>query len=313
MLFAAVLALAAAPARDDKVELREVPDPTPGRDEVLVNVQAVSLNRGEWHRLLTASDGWRPGWDIAGTVARPAASREGPPMGSRVVGLLPGGGWAQQVAVPVDDLAVLPDTVSFAAAATLPVAGMTALLTLRQGGHLLGKAVLVVGAGGGVGRFAVQLAARSGAQVVAEVGGMERAGGLLELGAADIAVGLEGRTGRDFDLILESAGGESLARALKQVRPGGLVVSFGNSSRSNTTFSVNDFYPKGGARLYGFFLFQEIRAERAGRHLAFLAAEVAAGRLRPQIGLEASWRQAGQALATLADRRLPGKAVLQLD
>lgn len=304
-------ALVAAPNRDDKVELREVPEPAAGRHEAVVEVHAISLNRGELTRLAVAQDGWRPGWDIAGVVLRAAEEGSGPAVGARVVGLLTGGAWSERVAVPTAQLAELPASLSFAAAATLPVAGLTALRTLRVGGPLLGKRLLITGAAGGVGRFAIQLARRAGAHVTAVAGREERAAGLKELGADDVVVGHEGARG-PFDVILESSGGASLAAAIRLVAAAGTVVAFGNSAREPTTFMVNDFYLKGGARIYGFIIFYEAARDPAGADLAFLATEMAEGRLRPEIALEGSWSEPGAALAALQERRLAGKAVLHL-
>jgi NADPH:quinone reductase len=101
-----------------------------------VRVEAISLNRGEVRRAGMAEAGWRPGWDLAGTIEQPAADGSGLPAGARVVGLLPSASWAETVAVPTDALAALPDAVCFAQAATLPVAGLTALYALEQGGNL---------------------------------------------------------------------------------------------------------------------------------------------------------------------------------
>jgi hypothetical protein len=91
-------------------------------------------------------------------VLRQAADGSGPPAGARIVALMDELGWAERAAVRTQRIAVLPDTVSFAAAAALPVAGLTALRTLRHGAPLLGKRVLITGAAGGVGHLAVQLA-----------------------------------------------------------------------------------------------------------------------------------------------------------
>src|SRR5262249_61017204 len=123
----------------------------------------------------------------------------------------PGG--TEGAAVPSRRLAELADNVSFGAAAALPVAGLTALRTLRHGEPLLGKRVLITGAAGGVGNLAVQMAARSGARVTGVVGGAERAKVLAGLGAETVVVGIENAPGR-YALILESAGGQSLAAGL---------------------------------------------------------------------------------------------------
>src|SRR6266446_6450603 len=138
---------------------------------------------------------------------RQVAEGSGPPAGTRIVALMDEFGWAERAAVPTQRIAVLPDTVSFAAAAALPVAGLTALRTLRHGAPLLGKRVLITGAAGGVGHLATQIAARSGARVTAVVGSPERGRHLL--GADEIVEGTDKAQGL-FALILESAGGSSL-------------------------------------------------------------------------------------------------------
>ena len=107
--------------------IREVAPPTPLPSEALVRVAAISLNRGETRRAMEAADGWCPGWDLAGVVTQAAANGSGPRTGARVVGFLRSGAWAESVVVPTNALAALPDAVTFAQAATLPVAGLTAL------------------------------------------------------------------------------------------------------------------------------------------------------------------------------------------
>ena len=185
-----MLALVNTPNGPAPVELRQVPEPTPGPHDALVAVHAFSLNRGELRSFRNNEAGWIPGQDVAGVVQRAAADGSGPSAGTRVVALTDEFGWAEQVAVPGHRMTALPDSVSFAAAATLPVAGLTALRTLRHGAPLLGKRVLITGAAGGVGHLAVQLAARSGARVTAVVGRPERGAGLRELGAAEVVVGI---------------------------------------------------------------------------------------------------------------------------
>jgi NADPH:quinone reductase len=295
------------------IELGEVEAPDPAPNQALVEVRAVSLNRGEARHLATRREGSVPGWDVAGVVRARAADGSGPGEGTRVAGLVGEGAWAELVAVPTNRLAELPDEVSFEDAATLPVAGLTALLALRTAGPVLGRRVLVTGAAGGVGRFAVQLADRGGAHVTGVVGSPERARGLREIGADELIEELTA-DGDLYDVILESVGGASLAAALARVAARGVIVAFGITSGEPTTFDVSSFYSRSGARLQAFRVFDELDVHDSGvRDLGFLAAEVAAGRLDTQVGMTAGWREAGAALEALMERRVQGKAVLTID
>jgi NADPH2:quinone reductase len=290
------------------VSLREAPDPEPGPDEVLIEVKAVSLNRGEVRRLPLREEGTIPGWDVAGVVKRAAAG--GPAAGTRVVGLADEGGWAELATVPGNRLAPLPDAVGFEAASTLPVAALTALRALEIPGPLLGRRVLITGASGGVGRFAIQLAHRAGAHVTGVIRSPERGEGLEELGADELITELTPE-GEHFDLILESVGGASLAAALARVGRKGTVVAFGASSPEPTTFDISGFYNRGGPTLYGLRVFHELEFHGSGvRDLTFLVGELAAGRLDPQIGVTGSLWEPDEALQALMDRKVPGKAVL---
>lgn len=228
-----------------------------------------------------------------------------------MVGVLSGEAWAERVAIPAGQLAALPDAVSDAQAAALPVAGLTALRILRLGPDILGRRVLITGAAGGVGRFAIQLARRGGAHVTAIAGRPERAQGLEELGAHEVVIGHEAVEGR-YDLVLESAGGDSLANLTRHVDPDGTLVMFGNSSNQTTTFDVRNVYLGGHIRLQGFTLFHRFAAEPPARDLALLASLVAEGDLDPQVAGEMSWEQMPEALDRLASRAVPGKLVLHL-
>ena len=259
-----------------------------------------------------APAGWRPGQDIAGTVVTAAADGGGPAVGSRAVGLVDQAGWAERVAVPHSRIAALPDGVSFAQAATLPVAGLTALRALRLGGMLLGRSVLVTGASGGVGHFAVQLAARQGAQVTGISRNPERGKSLLQAGDVQIVSDISPLRGA-FDLILESVGGESLTAALRLVGRDGVVAMFGNSSGQDSTVAFQQFGGRAHARLYAFFVYESGEPPMFGQDLGALANEISAGRLHPQVGLEASWRDPLGALSALRERAMEGKAVLVVD
>jgi NADPH:quinone reductase len=294
------------------VELRELPEPQPQRSEALVAVHAFSLNRGELRSVRNNGVGWTPGQDVAGVVLKQAADGNGPPAGARVVALTDELGWAQRVAVASHRMAVLPDNVGFAQAATLPVAGLTALRTLRHGAPLLGRRVLITGAAGGVGTLAVQLAARSGARVTAVVGRAERGVGLRELGARDVIEGIDQAQGR-FGLILESAGGASLLHAIRLVEPKGTVVVYGNSSGEPTTLGFADFRGAPNSRVQSFSYFYSEAENRFAPDLALLVSLIADGSLRPQIGAERSWREFAPVAERLRERSIAGKAVFLVD
>ena len=294
------------------VELCELPEPQPQRNEALVTVHAFSLNRGELRSVRNNGVGWVPGQDVAGIVLQQAADGSGPPTGTRVVALTDEFGWAQRVAVPSHRMAALPDNVSFAQASTLPVAGLTALRTLRHGAPLLAKRVLITGAAGGVGTLAVQLAGRSGARVTAVVGHADRAGGLRQLGACEVVEGIDKAAGR-FGLILESAGGASLSHAIRLIEPKGTVVVYGNSSNEPTTLAFADFRPAPNARVQSFSYFYSEAEDRFAPDLGLLVSLIADGSLEPRIGVERSWRDFAAVAEQLRDRRVAGKAVLLVD
>ncbi|MCA1644198.1 MAG: zinc-binding dehydrogenase [Chloroflexi bacterium] len=305
-------ALVATGRPQTPLELREVEEPALQPNESLIDVRAISINRGELRLLGTRPAGWRPGQDIAGVVAQPAADGSGPPAGARVAALVDQAGWAERVAVASARAGILPEGVSFARAAALPVAGLTALRALRLGGTLLGRDVLVTGATGGVGHLAVQMAARSGARVVGISRNPDRGKSLLEAGDVHVESDM-GALGGPFDLILESVGGESLTAALRLVGRDGSVVMFGNSSGQESKVAFGSIMAAPHARLYAFFVYQSGEPPTFGADLALMAAQVAAGRLHPQVGLESNWRDPLGALEALQQRSLEGKAVLIVD
>jgi len=307
-----MLALVNTPGGNTPVELRDVAEPEAAANEAIVEVRAFSLNRGELSLLANRPEGWRPGQDIAGVIVQSAADGSGPKEGSRVVALVDQAGWAQRAAAPTARMAVLPESVSFAQAATLPIAGLTALRTLRLGQYPLGSRVLITGASGGVGRFAVQLAALAGAEVTGVVGHSQRAAGLRELGAASVVTSIQEAQG-PYDLILESVGGSSLAQAIRLVAPNGTIVMFGNSSGEQTPISFPAFAGHAGARLTGFFSYLSGEPASFGADLALLVSLIAADKLTPQIGLEESWHNLARALPALRERRVNGKAIFRVD
>jgi len=182
------------------------------------------------------------------------------------------------------------------------------LQALRRLGPVVGRRVLVTGASGGVGRFAVQLAARAGAHVIAAVGSAARGAGLTDLGAAEVVVGLADVTEPVFG-VLDNVGGQLLAEAFSLVADGGSAQSIGMASNQPTTidFEAERQIP-GHRRLEPFTVRTPFAPD-----LAYLVELLADGEIDPQIGLRTSWTDVSEAAEALLDRRVAGKAVLDVD
>jgi NADPH2:quinone reductase len=308
-----IRAVVVDPEVSGRFVIKEVEAPRPGPSEALVQVEAISLNRGEVLRAMTAEAGWRPGWDLAGIVIKQAANGTGPQVGSRVVGMsMPAAAWAEQVAVPTNMLASIPDRVTSAQAATLPIAGLTALRALEKGGLLLNRRVLITGSTGGVGLFAHQLARRGSAYVVGTARQARNEALIRGAGADEVIVGDDLEPARaygPYHLIIESLGGEALASALSLLAPGGTCVTLGGSVAPSAHVDLRNF---NGITLYGLRIYIELQRRAASEDLAWLAQLVAEQQLRTPIEVEAPWHDIGEVAQRLLQRQFTGKAVLHL-
>jgi NADPH2:quinone reductase len=278
-----MLALLRDPEAPHGIRLGETPDPGPDATRVLVEVHAVSLDFGEVTFIDRRSPGEVPGWDAAGVVL--ASPPGGPPVGAWVLTFGWGGGWAQRRLVDPADVAVLPHDIAFEDAAVLPVAGVTALRAVRRLGAVLGRRVLVTGASGGVGGYAVQLLERAGAEVVAA----SRRGDAVR----DVTM-IE-----PVDFVLDNVGGPLLADALGRLTPGGLALSIGMASLEPTTIDFEALRMQGGATIEAFGI-----GDRLGPDLATLLSL----RLDPRIGWRGNWED----VHTAIDADVQGKAVLEV-
>jgi NADPH:quinone reductase len=299
-------ALVFDPDAAHRLRLGDAPDPVPRDSEVLVEVHTVGLNFGELAFDAEREPGAVLGWDAAGVVIRSAPDGSGPKAGARVVTFGWTGAWAELRAVDTSNVAVVPDTVDLGAASALPVAGVTALQSLRRLGNVMGRRVLVTGASGGVGRFAVQLAARSGAEVIASVGSPARGAELSELGAAEVVVGLHAVTGRLFG-VLDTVGGPQLANVLGMLDEGGTVQWIGRASRAPVALEVQQVEQHRAWRLERF----QVRTP-FGTDLAYLVELLEHAELDPQIGWRGPWSRASEAVQALLARQVRGKAVLDV-
>lgn len=220
----------------------EVLDVTFGPEEVLVEVQATAVNRAD---LLQARGGYPPppgasqilGLEMAGVINAVGEAVEGWKPGDRVCALLPGGGYAEQVAVPAGMLLRLPDKWDFVQGAAVPEVWYTAYVNLFLEGDLKpGETILIHAGASGVGTAAIQLARITGAKVFVTAGRADKLSACHDLGA-DLAINykeadfleevLAASDGQGVDLILDPVGGAYLERNIKALRPFGRLVNIG--------------------------------------------------------------------------------------
>ncbi|WP_344357891.1 zinc-binding dehydrogenase [Brachybacterium phenoliresistens] len=240
ILAGVMLAWTTTPDEPSGLALSEVPDPVPQAHEVIVRVEAFAPNPGDLAALPGAPAGAVPGWDGSGVVLEPAADGTGPRAGDRVLFLGLTGGWAQKRAVSRQFLGTAPAGVSWEELATLPVPATSALRAVRRLGSVLGRRVLVVGASSAVGRAAVQIAARSGAQVVAVARDESRHREIRRLGAHEThtsPASISSRVHGAIDLI----GGQHLVDAYALLEAGGTVIALGHAAGDDERFPYGAF------------------------------------------------------------------------
>ena len=302
------------------VEVRDVPEPSRGADQVLVDVRAAGVNFPD----VLQSKGlyqYRPelpfvlGAEVAGVV-REAPDEAPVQAGDRVIAFTTTGGFAETVAVDPDHVLPLPDAVGFDAGAGLPMNYLTAHFALVVRARLAaGQAVLVHGAAGGVGTACVQLATALGAAVTAVVSSDAKAEVARAAGAVH-TVPVEGF--RDavkelggVDVVVDPVGGDRFTDSLRCLRPEGRLLVIGFTGGEIPTVKVNrlllnniDVVGVGwGAFVLG-------RPGFVGVQWAELLPHLRSGALDPPIGGRFPLEKAAEALATIDERRVLGKIVL---
>lgn len=301
-------------ALPDSLELADVPEPAPNADEAVVAVEAFSVNRGEAMLLngaygTPADRGRRLGQDIAGVVVQAAGDGSGPAVGTRVVGHPEGAGWAEQVAVPTTKLAVMPMGLAATTAATLPLAGLTALRLVRAAGDVLGRRALLTAAAGGVGFFLTELLAGAGADIVAVTSNRARAARLKELGATKVVARAADAEGA-FDVIFESVGGREFSDAVAEAAPGATLLWYGQAGLEPVALDFFALIPSTPLTIK--HVPHWVSPTTDGQDIATLVRLTAEGRLHPEIGRIADWLDTAKALDDVYERRVQGNAVLTI-
>ena len=312
----------------DVLELRDVPRPTPGKDEVLVEVRAAGVDPGVWHLMTGLPLMVRPmlglrrprvkvrGRDLAGTVAEvgPGVTHVAP--GDDVFGTCESGSFAQHAVAPARHIAPKPASLSFIEAAALPVSGMTALQAVRESGEVrAGQRVLVIGAAGGVGGYAVQIAAARGALVTGMCSG-GKADLVRSLGARDVMdytrEEVDSR-GPSFDVIIDTAGNRRISQLRRALTPAGTLVLVGGESGRGRLLRGFDRQLRGP--LISPFVKQRVRALMAIESvelLSDLTDLVESGVLRPIVDRTFPLEGAPEAIRLIATGHATGKVVVTL-
>lgn len=302
------------PVTTGRLVLRETAIPTPAADQALVRVEAISLNQGETRTALDAAECYIPGWDFAGVIEKAADDGSTPKEGDRVFGFVARGSWAQYLTAPGRLMAQIPDGVSNAEAASLPIAGGTALAAIEISGPLAGRRVLITGAAGGVGRFACQFAALGDAKVFAISRRPDLARQLRENGVEPAGVFtsiVEAKAAGAYDVILDSVGGDMLATGLTALAPNGVCVNYGNSSRQPTSFNVRSAaWPFHGIKCI--WMGREPIASNYTPIFERLAGLVRQGCLHAPIDMEVPWTSVVEAAGRLLQQRVDGKVILKV-
>ncbi|WP_261720201.1 NAD(P)-dependent alcohol dehydrogenase [Streptomyces sp. FZ201] len=310
----------------DALEFRDVERPEPGSGEVLVRVRAASVNAYDWHFLhgdpvvARAMMGWRGprarirGRDFAGVVEAVGSGVDGLAPGDEVYGEADGA-FAEYVCAPGDSVGPKPSNLTFEQAAAIPLAGNTALIGVRDvAGVQPGQTLLINGASGGVGTFAVQLGKVYGAEVTA-VCSARNADRARSLGAdhvLDYAREDFTRAGRRYDVVLDLVGNHSLTAFRRALTPSGtLVLSGGGIYEGGSVLGPMGLFIK--RRLTAPFVRQrllELPARQSRKNLAALRELTESGRISPVVERTYPLSEAAEAIRYVEVEHARAKVVI---
>lgn len=302
----------------------DIPDPVCADDGIVIDVQTISIEGGDLlARLMTPPSGATHvvGYIAAGTVRAIGAKVKGRTIGERVVTLNASGSHAQQRAVPAAMVWAIPDGVSTADAACVPVAFATAHDCLfNAGGLKSGQTVLIHAGAGGVGMAAIQMAKKAGATVIATASSSEKLARLKDFGLdhginyveQDFVAEVQGLTGkRGVDVVVDSVGGKTLVDSVKVLGWRGRLVSVGIAGRGGSGVNAFSLWAKNNT-LHGVLFATSLQNEypRAHALVGECLQRVASGELRVVIDRSFPLAEAAQAHIALEARRTTGSTVL---
>jgi NADPH:quinone reductase-like Zn-dependent oxidoreductase len=309
----------------DVLRLKDVATPAPKEDEVLIEVQAASVNAYDWH-LLTADiflirlmgggflkpKNMIPGADISGRVEAAGSSVKQFRPGDEVFGEIGHGGFAEYVCAPESRLALKPASLSFEEAAAVPMAALTALQGLRDEGQIqAGQKVLIQGASGGVGTFAVQIAKSFGAEVTAVCSprNLDQARSIGADQVIDYTREDFTQDGQQYDLILAANGYHPLSAYKRALTPKGIyVMAGGTMAQMFEAMLLGSWMSKTGGKKMG-----GVSAKPDQRDLAFLKELLEAGKVVPIVDRRYPLSEAAEALRYLGGGHARGKVVITVE
>ncbi|WP_420627969.1 NAD(P)-dependent alcohol dehydrogenase [Candidatus Leptofilum sp.] len=309
----------------DVLQLKEVAKPTPKENEVLIKVQAAGTNPLDWHKMrgepivVRLTDGLlkpkdsRLGADVAGMVEAVGSAVTSFQIGDAVFGERGVGGFAEYVCVPEKVLAHKPDNLSFAEAAAVPVAALTALQALRDSGQVqAGQAVLVNGASGGVGTFMVQLAKHFGAEVTA-VSSTRNIELVQTLGADHVIDYTKEQivgNGRQYNIVLDNVGNLKASQFRRLLKPQGIGVLVGFTSLSRM---LGNIVAGRWSAFRGGPTISPMLAHPNKEDMELLHELLAEGVLKPIIDRTYTLAETAVAIRYLETGRARGKVVVTVD
>ncbi|MFE3144986.1 zinc-binding dehydrogenase [Streptomyces scopuliridis] len=290
----------------------EVEPPRPGPSQVLVKVGAFSLNYGDVVTARELPDGAIPGWEAAGHVVESARDGSGPPVGTPVITLDEANGWAEYRAAGTAMIGMVPPDADLGAMSTIPVAANSALRALRRIGPILGRTVMVTGATGGVGRYAVQLARMGGATVIAVTSSPgQYADELRSLGATEVVSRPSEYAGPVYGVV-ECVGGSLLVEAFDLLERDGVLVALGHVAPEPESFPPGALIAGPTRHNRSIVTFHQLDGAPLSPDLSWLSEQVTLGALTPSVAWRGSWHRIDEAVDRLLTRTLHGKAVVEI-